>query len=70
MGNLPKTLDSFNESTGLYTIDRRALNQMQDWAHALWMEQLHPNANLILIECLARWLEQRGVKVPFEVSYK
>ena len=49
-------------------IDRAAMNEIRDIAHGLWMESKLPNANVLMLEALRRYIVKMGVAEPnFEI---
>lgn len=49
-------------------IDRRAMNEIKDIAHKLYLETRFPNANLIMLEALKQYIERKGAQANFSVN--
>lgn len=49
-------------------IDRRAMNEIKDIAHKIWMAERYPNANLIMLEATRQYIERKGAVANFTVQ--
>jgi hypothetical protein len=48
-------------------INKRTLHYIRDIANQIYQRSRKPNANLIMLQAVATWLERQGVDVPYTV---
>jgi hypothetical protein len=49
------------------TIDRKAMHEIRDRAHKIYMKSLKPDAVLVMFQALKEYMEHKGTKANFSI---